>query len=192
MKRVFISTAVFLLLSGCVDKDGQKQSETNEIDISISTLTPQGAVESWWKVKEVVAQSEYQECLAHKKLGSLDHIKDKITHGELLASISTVSCNLPLYERSIDRVDDDGESAVVHVSIKNVTPTVDGVVLSYDELAKKVSGENFRYSLKNVGDSTPFWKIVQIYDQLPSSGSWYPVYSVPSIEKNHLVFSWDQ
>lgn len=191
MKRVFIGVTAFFLLSGCIDKDGQ-QSQADEVDVRISTLTPQSAVESWWQVKDTVARQNYSDCLKHKELGDLDYLKSQIVGGELLSAISNVNCNLPVYERVIDRIDDDGKSAVVHVSVKNITPTPDGISLSYDELAKKVAGENFRYSLENVGDDTPSWRVVQIYDQLPSSGSWYPVYEIPNTERNHLVFSWDQ
>lgn len=191
MKRVFIGATTFFLLSGCIDKDSQ-QPKRSEVEVSVSTLTPQGAVESWWKIKDTVAQQNYRDCLEHRELGDLDYVKNQIVGGELLAAISHVSCNLPIYERVINRIDDDGKSAVVHMSVKNVTPTPDGVSLSYDELAKKVTGESFRYSLENVGEDTPSWRVVQIYDQLPSSGGWYPVYGIPNAEKNHLVFSWDQ
>lgn len=176
--------APILLLAACSDRaappgttDRAAQAPA-AIDLSLSS--PDQAVKTWWKIRDVAEVDDQNRCL--RQVSELSERKSfkyakSVSTSAALASLEpeTYVCDRATYSRDIVEVKVESETrAVVLARIKPSTPIPPGVVLTTDQSKDREKGEQYKYVFEKIGSE---WKLAQMY-RLASYGDnpWEPIF----------------
>lgn len=196
MKRLILLATVAAAMSGCFDKktadEGLKKAIEASVKVDTANNSPDVALKSWWKLKDVGGVVENEICKNNLETASPYFRKLEQLSMEDVRTDRGCTQSPPVFERRITKVEIQSETrSVITAQVINVTPPDVAAVLDTEDKKTKESGEIFQYLLerKNAGDG---WKISQVSRYRSYAQSWEPVYAKRQPAKNIYVYDWMQ
>ncbi len=147
--------------------------------------TPEQAIQSWWQVKDEENQAQVAACEGERG-ALLRRYTDRLAGmaaGPVKATMSEMfrHCSRTLYQRRIDKVQQDGATAAtVYATIHNVTPIPAGAQPPAYAVESRTQGQRYKYELTKANGR---WLLAQVYEHRdfasPDVPEWEAVYNEP-------------
>jgi hypothetical protein len=181
MKTIIAALISVVCVAGCETKVGGATTPSKELDqpVELNFTSPDLAVKSWWKLRDIKEAADASHCKAHQDLIKaskyLKQVREATTGLAQADQTTPYSCNVSTYSRDITSVKVESDTrAVVFATIKASTPIPAGVTPTNEQQVSRDRGFQYKYVLAREGKS---WKVEQIYQPSVISAEMQPVFT---------------